>query len=829
MASAIELEIGPGPGDGEYTARVVRSPVGAEPPVTVCLDVDRLLSERDGLEDAVYASGIKRRGPRSDERLLQQVGKLLFEALFTDSLMVAYRASVAETRRHEEDLQIKLRITVPKLAALPWEALWDPDTNRFICLEEPLVRHVSALHTPDPPEVTPPLRVLGVAASPRDMQPLNVITEQERMNRALTPLMTRGLLELEWLLQPTWESMHAKLLSHQWHVLHFIGHGEYDAANDEGLIYLIGPDQIPQPIRADRLATLILSARRPTPQLVVLNTCSSSKESSNDLFAGTAATLARRGISAVAAMQFTITDEAAVSFATGFYTAVAHGLGIDDAVRHGRVAIAGVSHTLEWVTPVLYLRGENTHLFIVKPKPGAQSTTESPPPTMPAGSRQINHLRAMFVQARAELRQGHYDTALTVLNQLLDHQPDYPGAAALCDTVVRELDLAERFQQAVDEQDADNLTVAANLFQQILDEKPGYRDADQRLEWCREQQQIADLQTQLRGHADVGDWKAVITVSDKLAVLDPDKADPDGLTSRARRALRDEARAEEERQHYTQARAAEKAGDWKTAIDSYVASGRHSDSATRLEWCREQQQIADLQTQLRGHADVGDWKAVITVSDKLAVLDPDKADPDGLTSRARRALRDEARAEEERQHYTQARAAEKAGDWKTAIGSYVASGRHSDSATRLERCRQQQQIAVLRSQLDEYVKTTDWRNVLSTIHQLTTLVPAATPYLANLEARARYELTSSQPPVYRPDPSPAAPATNHMAIWALYLSIVPLVGVIGIPLGVMALAQLRSKPQQKGRGIAWASILLGMAWISFFVISALVGDGNPPK
>jgi hypothetical protein len=63
-------------------------------------------------------------------------------------------------------------------------------------------------------------------------------------------------------------------------------------------------------------------------------------------------------------MQFSISDDAAIRFARGFYTALAEGRGIDEATRSGRIAILGMAHgTLEWVTPVLYLRGDTTHLF----------------------------------------------------------------------------------------------------------------------------------------------------------------------------------------------------------------------------------------------------------------------------------------------------------------------------------------------------------------------------------------------------------------------------------------------------------------------------------
>jgi hypothetical protein len=89
-----------------------------------------------------------------------------------------------------------------------------------------------------------------------------------------------------------------------------------------------------------------------------------------DLFSGTASTLAHNGINAVAAMQFSVSDAAASEFARGFYGAIASGRGVDDAVQSGRRAILGLSNTLEWVTPVLYLRGNNTQLFDITPRTG---------------------------------------------------------------------------------------------------------------------------------------------------------------------------------------------------------------------------------------------------------------------------------------------------------------------------------------------------------------------------------------------------------------------------------------------------------------------------
>ena len=157
-------------------------------------------------------------------------------------------------------------------------------------------------------------------------------------------------------------------------MLHFIGHGDYDTRTDEGVLALVDAGGRADLVEAGRLADLLGEAQ-PTPRLVVLNSCSSGQSGASDLFSGTAAALARSGISAVAAMQFAISDTAAIAFARGFYTAIAQGRGIDEAARSGRISILGAPRSLEWVTPVLYLRGQATQLFTLTAQPAAARET----------------------------------------------------------------------------------------------------------------------------------------------------------------------------------------------------------------------------------------------------------------------------------------------------------------------------------------------------------------------------------------------------------------------------------------------------------------------
>jgi hypothetical protein len=61
---------------------------------------------------------------------------------------------------------------------------------------------------------------------------------------------------------------------------------------------------------------------------------------------------------------------------------------------------------------------------------------------------------------------------------------------------------------------------------------------------------------------------------------------------------------------------------------------------------RHRQQIERLQGQIRERAAAQDWDAVVVASDKMAALDPDAADPDGLASAAREQVTRRQQAEE---------------------------------------------------------------------------------------------------------------------------------------------------------------------------------------
>ena len=306
------------------------------------------------------------------ERPLREMGQALFLALLgAGDVAGRYRASAALAAERGQGLRVVLRVGTPALAGLPWESMYDAAAGGYVCRRDQLVRRIPVAAAAAALTVQPPLRILGIVSSPRGWPPLDVEKEQEQLTRALAGARAAGLVEIHWAPEATWASLQDMLLSGVWHAVHFIGHGDFDADRDEGVLALVGGDGRADLVDADRLVDLLHEAR-PMPRLVLLNSCSGAATGVNDLFAGTAAALVRGGVSAVAAMQYPISDAAAVAFARGFYTAIAHGRGVDDATSSGRVAILGTSaRSLEWVTPVMYLRGNDSRLFVLPaPSPG---------------------------------------------------------------------------------------------------------------------------------------------------------------------------------------------------------------------------------------------------------------------------------------------------------------------------------------------------------------------------------------------------------------------------------------------------------------------------
>ena len=366
-----DLEIGPGSGQ-TYPVAVIRSPAGeAHGTLNFPFDEAALKERLDQVQTALAGSNQERRQAMP---MVQEFGQRLFEALFSGDIRSCYDVSQREASRQDDrGLRLKLRIQAPDLAALPWEFLYDVRQGEYVCMsrQTPIVRYLELSQSAQPLPVKPPLKILGMIASPSDQAALDIQREQGRVREALKGLMEDGLVELTWLGGQTWRDLQRAMRGGPWHIFHFIGHGGVDPNAGEGLLALADEDGRTHLMTATQMAHLLADHR--SLRLALLNACEGAQGNERDLFSSTAATLARHGIPAVLAMQYEISDRAAIECTRSFYEALADSMPVDAAVSEARKAISlEIANTLEWATPVLYMRSSEGALFEIEQKPASQ-------------------------------------------------------------------------------------------------------------------------------------------------------------------------------------------------------------------------------------------------------------------------------------------------------------------------------------------------------------------------------------------------------------------------------------------------------------------------
>ena len=356
-----DLLIEPGT-QGRYRARVLRSPAGESGPVQFTVPFSPL-----ELENFVLKVGLARRrarGPGRPEGVpLKDFGGKLYGAVFQDELREVLLRSISLTNGPGAGLRLRLRLAdAPELAELPWEFLYDPRLNRFLAQSRrtPLVRYLDLPDPPRPLAVDGPLRLLVMISSPAGYPLLDVERELRLLTEALAEQQEEGRVVVEHL-AANMGTLRRRLRREEFHVFHFVGHGLYRPDWDDGVLVMEDRHGQPQEVTGEELGSL-LNEYDPT-RLAVLNACEGARSSAHDSFAGVAQSLIQQGLPAVVAMQFAITDDAAITFAQELYAAIADGYPLEAALAEARRAIRDEGNPTEWGTPVLYSRAPDGRLF----------------------------------------------------------------------------------------------------------------------------------------------------------------------------------------------------------------------------------------------------------------------------------------------------------------------------------------------------------------------------------------------------------------------------------------------------------------------------------
>lgn len=332
---------------------------------------------RDGSRQTTRSSKVL--VPPQQRQTAEDLGQKLFEQLFDADIKHLYEEV---TSGGGARIRLVMDADNTTLMSIPWEFLCRNGMFLAAQRDTPILREFTTPNQPQPfvaPEV---IKVLGVTASPTDLEPLDVAAEKQGVNDAITTF--SDVIEVEWVDDCTYATLQEALNRVQPHILHFVGHSR----SEDGVaaIALCNTDGTAKHHSATTFANLL--GKAPDLRVVVLNSCEGARTGKDDPFTGLAARLIEQGRSAVVAMQFEITDDAACMFAEKFYTALVRDrLPIDQAVATARLAVMGVNE-VEFATPVLFLASSETNdVFQFRPPVQLPPAAPlAPPPPQPFAS-----------------------------------------------------------------------------------------------------------------------------------------------------------------------------------------------------------------------------------------------------------------------------------------------------------------------------------------------------------------------------------------------------------------------------------------------------------
>lgn len=294
------------------------------------------------------------------------VGNRLFETIFNDDMQARWEAAEDQARLGGKGLRLRLDLSdAYDLVTLPWEYLYEAQTDSFVALSNwtPVVRHLDVHEPREPLPIDGPLQILVMISDPIERRgTLDVEREWQQLNEALAEALADGEIELTRLADGQLQTLQFELLENEYHVFHFIGHGEFDEVEDDGVLVLEDARGREVHVSGRSIGNHLRDAH--TLRLVVLNNCEGAATSESDPFAGSAQSLLRKGIPAIVAMQFEITDRAAIDFARGFYRSLSTGLPVDAALAEARKTLSdGAATRVEFGAPVLYMASHDGNLF----------------------------------------------------------------------------------------------------------------------------------------------------------------------------------------------------------------------------------------------------------------------------------------------------------------------------------------------------------------------------------------------------------------------------------------------------------------------------------
>ncbi len=308
---------------------------------------------------------------------VRELGKLLFDTLLDEKLRYDFFTLYEYIRREKALLRIELDVDerhYPDVAAWPWECMFVPEEAGYGTIwlgTDPNIifsRRRALWRVPEPIRLAQGerLRIAVVVSEPVPTDNLGKVAYKAVWN-ALQDLANNqpDRIELLPLVQDATTAKIDDVLEQAPHILHFMGHArlQNEQQQDMGEVALV--DDITREVRWANASLFGSLFGRHTPGIVLLHACEGAALSETKAFVGVASQVVQQNIPVVAAMQYPVSNATAQRFALEFYERLSKDEPVDKAVQEGRrrIALTTWYKSLDFATPVLFMRTPDGHLF----------------------------------------------------------------------------------------------------------------------------------------------------------------------------------------------------------------------------------------------------------------------------------------------------------------------------------------------------------------------------------------------------------------------------------------------------------------------------------
>lgn len=319
--------------------------------------------------------------------LLKELGKNVLDSIMTETAFLGFEACLEDAINNGRGLRLVVEIVGGQRGAngvslqeVPLEAVFHQQLDFFATnVKTPVSRGVAPKNDRSAIPVNLPIRILLVTSEPTDMPAVDAVAEKQAILGALKPLIDTRAVVVDTCEPPTVTQFNNKL-QEGYHIVHFIGHGDYEIVglDPSPQPHLYFEDETParrrKPVDAGQLFTLLRNGNIP---LVVLTACKTAATLANGpdypviAFESLAQNLVERqsGPLAAVAMQFDLETAAAEVFSKAFYTRLlSPGWNLDETISNARsvlLTVFGAGHR-SWVNPTLYWRCKDGRVFDIR-------------------------------------------------------------------------------------------------------------------------------------------------------------------------------------------------------------------------------------------------------------------------------------------------------------------------------------------------------------------------------------------------------------------------------------------------------------------------------